>query len=242
MVDTAALLAAYDAHMRMPTGTVPSDVTYEHDGPILRIVGEHVGRIRAPRDVGVTGAALDRLIARQRDYFQARGQGVEWKLRAHDVPADLPERLVAAGFAPQDRSAVLLGFAEEVAAVSTARCSPPGPGRRPPVASGCCTSMLPRPARPSCADAASTRSPPPRGISGRHRNSRIRTAGPAGANQRPSESSATGVALAGNEVPVRTEQSALSGGGPSGVLVDHRIGRRLCRWVCCGEWVAPCWV
>ncbi|MBE1492727.1 GNAT family N-acetyltransferase [Plantactinospora soyae] len=116
MVDTTALLAAYDAQMRMPTGTVPTGMTYEHDGPILRIVGGHVGRIRAPRDVGVTGAALDRLIARQRDYFRARGQGVEWKLRAHDLPADLPERLVAAGFVAQEPSTVLLGLAEEVAA------------------------------------------------------------------------------------------------------------------------------
>jgi GNAT superfamily N-acetyltransferase len=116
MVDTAALLAAYDAQMRMPAGVVPTGATYEYDGPILRIVGGHVGRIRAPRDVGVTGAELDRLIARQRDYFGARGQGVEWKLRAHDLPADLPERLVAAGFVPEEPSTVLLGFADEVAA------------------------------------------------------------------------------------------------------------------------------
>jgi ribosomal protein S18 acetylase RimI-like enzyme len=115
-VDTTALLAAYDAQMRMPTGAVPSGVHYEHDGPLLRIVGGHVGRVRAPRDVGVTGAELDRLIVRQRDYFRARGQGVEWKLRAHDLPAELPERLVAAGFVPERSSAVLLGFAEEVAA------------------------------------------------------------------------------------------------------------------------------
>jgi hypothetical protein len=116
MVDTAALLAAYDAQMRIPSGTAPTGVTYERDGPIVRIVGGHVGRIRAPRDAGVTGAELDRLIARQRDYFQARGQGVEWKLRAHDRPADLPERLVAAGFVAQEPSAVLIGFAAEVAA------------------------------------------------------------------------------------------------------------------------------
>ena len=116
MVDTAALLAAYDKQMRTPTGTVPSGVTYEYDGPILRIVGEHLGRIRAPRDVGVTGDELDRLIARQRDYFRDRGQGVEWKLRAHDQPADLPQRLVAAGFVPEEPSTVLLGFAQEVAA------------------------------------------------------------------------------------------------------------------------------
>ena len=116
MADTAALLATYDARMRMPPSIVPTGVTYEHDGPIVRIVGSHVGRIRAPRDVGVTGAELDRLIARQRDYFQARGQGVEWKVRAHDLPADLPERLIAAGFAPEEQAAVLLGVSEEVAA------------------------------------------------------------------------------------------------------------------------------
>ncbi|TWG12817.1 GNAT family N-acetyltransferase [Actinoplanes teichomyceticus] len=116
MVDAAALLAAYDAQMRIPAGAVPSGMTYEHDGPILRIAGGHVGRIRAPRDVGVTGAELDRLIARQRDYFRARGQGVEWKLRAHDLPTDLPERLVAAGFVAQEAATVLIAFAEQVAA------------------------------------------------------------------------------------------------------------------------------
>jgi GNAT superfamily N-acetyltransferase len=116
MVDTEALLAAYDAHMRMPPGPVPIGVTHEHDGPLLRVVGGHMGRIRAPRDLGVTGAELDRLIVRQRDYFQARGQGVEWKTRAHDLPAELPDRLAAAGFVPAHPSAVLIGFAEEVAA------------------------------------------------------------------------------------------------------------------------------
>ncbi|GAA4955974.1 GNAT family N-acetyltransferase [Actinoplanes utahensis] len=115
MVDIAALLAVYDAQMRIPPGAVPAGVTYEQDGPVLRIVGGHMGRIRAPRDVRVTGAALDRLIARQRDYFGARGQGVEWKVRAHDLPTELPERLAAAGFVPQEPSAVLIGFAEEVA-------------------------------------------------------------------------------------------------------------------------------
>ena len=56
------------------------------------------------------------MIARQRDYFADRGQGVEWKLRAHDLPTDLPARLVAAGFVPGPPSTVLLGLATEVAA------------------------------------------------------------------------------------------------------------------------------
>jgi hypothetical protein len=117
MVDTAALLAAYDTHMWRPPGAVPAGMTYELDGPVLRMVGGHMGRIRAPRDVGVTGAELDRLIARQRDYFAARGEAVEWKTRAHDLPEELPERLVAAGFvADEEQAAVLIGFAEELAA------------------------------------------------------------------------------------------------------------------------------
>ncbi|WP_097323050.1 GNAT family N-acetyltransferase [Paractinoplanes atraurantiacus] len=116
MVDIDALLATYDSQMRMPPGAVPTGMTYEHDGPVLRVVGGHTGRVRAPRDVGVSGEALDRLIVRQVDYFQARGEGVEWKVRGHDLPADLPERLVAAGFVAQDESAVLIGFADEVAA------------------------------------------------------------------------------------------------------------------------------
>ncbi|WP_045744895.1 GNAT family N-acetyltransferase [Actinoplanes rectilineatus] len=116
-VDTAGLLAAYDARMRMPSGAAPPGLVYERDGPLLRIVGGPVGRIRAPRDVGVTGAALDRLIIRQRDYFRDRGEGVEWKLRSHDLPADLPGRLTAAGAVAAGPSAVLLGYADEVATV-----------------------------------------------------------------------------------------------------------------------------
>lgn len=115
MVDTAALLATYDARIRLTYGTAPTGMTYEHDGPLLRITGGPVGRIRAPRDLGLTGTDLDRLIARQRDYFQARGQGVEWKRQAHDLPVDLPDRLAAAGFVAAEPSTVLLGLADETA-------------------------------------------------------------------------------------------------------------------------------
>ncbi|BBH69956.1 N-acetyltransferase [Actinoplanes sp. OR16] len=116
MADTAELLAAYDAQMRIPPGVVPTGVTHEHDGPLLRIVGEHMGRIRAERDLGMTGADLDRLIMRQRDYFARRHEPVEWKTRAHDLPAELPERLTAAGFEPWAPSAVLIGESADVAA------------------------------------------------------------------------------------------------------------------------------
>ncbi|MBY8882651.1 GNAT family N-acetyltransferase [Streptomyces sp. PLK6-54] len=73
------------------------------------MVGQFRGFVQAPADLGVTGAGLDALIARQRDYFAARGEGVEWKVRGHDRPADLPERLRAAGFVPEEQETVLVG-------------------------------------------------------------------------------------------------------------------------------------
>jgi GNAT superfamily N-acetyltransferase len=115
--DAATLLAAYDEHLR------PSEVTNleegawtEADGPIVRIVGKRRGFISSPRDLGVGGAELDALIVRQRDFFAARGDSVEWKTRSHDLPADIPERLLAAGFQPEDEETVVISPAAEQAA------------------------------------------------------------------------------------------------------------------------------
>lgn len=116
MPDPGQLLAAYDLqvrpaeHQRLPPG-----VHAEGDGPIVRVVGRHLGFISAPPRIDLSAAELDVLIARQRDFFARRGEGVEWKLRGHDLPHDLPRRLEAAGFRPQEEEAVLVGLASEMA-------------------------------------------------------------------------------------------------------------------------------
>jgi len=69
VTSVGALLNAYDEHMRGLQPTPPAGVRYERDGPLLRVAGGHRGFVCGRRDVGVTGAELDRLIARQRDYF-----------------------------------------------------------------------------------------------------------------------------------------------------------------------------
>ncbi len=117
MLDPGRLLAAYDLQVR-PTEHegLPEGVRAEADGPIVRVVGRKEGFISAPRDLGLSGPELDALIRRQRDFFAARGEAVEWKLRSHDLPADLPGRLAAAGFHAQEEETVLVGLAEEMAA------------------------------------------------------------------------------------------------------------------------------
>jgi GNAT superfamily N-acetyltransferase len=121
----AELLAAYDTQLRAAeVSGLPAGVYAETDPPVTRIVGQHRGFVSGPADLGVDGAALDDLIARQRDFFGARGQAVEWKTRGHDRPAGIPERLVAAGFVPEPRETVLAGLARDLAADPPAL--PPG--------------------------------------------------------------------------------------------------------------------
>ncbi|MFF1844268.1 GNAT family N-acetyltransferase [Streptomyces sp. NPDC058217] len=113
--ETAALLSAYDEQMRGVSPNPPAGVGYEQDGPLTRTVGQFRGFISAPRDVQLRGAALDALIARQRDRFAARGEAVEWKIRGHDLPSDLTDRLLAAGFTAETEETVLIGRAKDMA-------------------------------------------------------------------------------------------------------------------------------
>lgn len=116
MTDVDVLLEAYDEQMRGLPPNPADGIRYEEDGPLLRIVGQVRGFITAPRDVGLRGVELDRLIARQRDYFAERGEAVEWKTRGHDEPADLTDRLRDAGFVPEERETVLIGLSAQMAA------------------------------------------------------------------------------------------------------------------------------
>ena len=113
---TGALQAAFDAQARAAPPVPPAGVWHEPDGPLLRVVGQERGFISAPRDTGARGAGLDRLIARQRDYFAARGEAVEWKTYDYDDPADLTARLRAAGFVPEETETVLVAPATAIAA------------------------------------------------------------------------------------------------------------------------------
>lgn len=115
MSDLAELLSVYDQQMRPEPAEPPPGVRYEQDGPVLRVIGRHEGFVSTPRDTGLRGADLDRLITRQRDYFGARGESVEWKTWGYDEPPDLADRLRHAGFVPETEETVLVGLTSEMA-------------------------------------------------------------------------------------------------------------------------------
>jgi GNAT superfamily N-acetyltransferase len=123
-LDPLALRAAYDAQLRARVpDPVPDGATVERDGPLIRITGLDRGGFLTYRDLGgLDGPALDELIRRQRDHFAALGQEVEWKLHGHDEPADLGDRLRAAGFQPEPQETVVIG---PVAALAETMPVPP---------------------------------------------------------------------------------------------------------------------
>jgi GNAT superfamily N-acetyltransferase len=88
---------------------LPEGARAEWDGPLQRIVGRDRRGSICYRDLGgLEGAALDELIARQVRFFAERGEPVEWKLYAHDRPADLADRLRRAGFVPEETETVVI--------------------------------------------------------------------------------------------------------------------------------------
>jgi GNAT superfamily N-acetyltransferase len=117
-LDASELLAAYDAQLRgLLPARLPAGVEVERDGPLLRFLGRQRRGFIDYRDLGaVRGAELDALIARQVRVFAERAEPFEWKTRGHDEPADLPQRLAAAGFVPEGAETVLIAAVAEVAA------------------------------------------------------------------------------------------------------------------------------
>lgn len=69
------------------------------------------------RDLGgLEGAELDELIARQVRVFAERAEHFEWKLHGHDRPADLPQRLRATGFVPEETETIVIAPVADIAA------------------------------------------------------------------------------------------------------------------------------
>jgi GNAT superfamily N-acetyltransferase len=115
--EVAELLAAYDAQLRTHVpDRLPEGVKVERDGPLLRFLGLGDRGFVFYRDLGgLEGADLDGLIARQVHVFAERGERFEWKLHGHDRPADLPQRLRAAHFVPEEEETIVIASAAEIA-------------------------------------------------------------------------------------------------------------------------------
>jgi ribosomal protein S18 acetylase RimI-like enzyme len=103
------LLQTFHRRVRLSDADNPPGWIAESDGPARRAYLPDPASpafIESPEGLGDDP---DGLIRRQRDFFAGRGQKVEWKTYAYDGPADLTDRLSAAGFVAEEPEALVLG-------------------------------------------------------------------------------------------------------------------------------------
>ena len=110
------LLQLYDSQERTRIGPTASGFHVEWDGPILRMIGPGPeASSNAVLFARIDEASADAAIARQISFFGAERRSFEWKHFSHDAPADLPRRLLAAGFKAQEpETFVALDLSREV--------------------------------------------------------------------------------------------------------------------------------
>ncbi|MGH8893850.1 MAG: GNAT family N-acetyltransferase [Actinomycetes bacterium] len=117
-MDTAKVLEAYDAQLRRSQVLPAPGWTVElvsSPAPVLRMTapaGAQWGDGIVWSDLDDSTA--DAAIAAAVDYFAGLGRSFEWKHHGYDQPANLPERLRAAGLVPDDGETLVAGEVDEV--------------------------------------------------------------------------------------------------------------------------------
>jgi GNAT superfamily N-acetyltransferase len=104
VVSATDLLALYDRHERREAR--PPGLTVEVTPRVVR----HIGPPGHPCWVlyaDLDGTDPDGVIRGEQAHFGGLGRGFEWKHFAHDRPADLPARLLAAGFVAEPPEALM---------------------------------------------------------------------------------------------------------------------------------------
>ncbi|OQR58785.1 GNAT family N-acetyltransferase [Streptomyces maremycinicus] len=107
-MDHAAVLALYDRDMREGARPESSDARVERAGGVVRHVGGEGGWSGVLWS-DLDSADADAVIAEQVAYFTGLGHEFEWKLHGHDRPADLGQRLAAAGFTAEPEETLMIG-------------------------------------------------------------------------------------------------------------------------------------
>ncbi|MGW7413765.1 GNAT family N-acetyltransferase [Streptomyces sp. NPDC054863] len=113
-MDPAAVRELFDTEMRREARPERPGISLERVGGVVRQTGGK-DDWNAVLWSGLTGESADAAIAEQIRHYGALGLPFEWKHFSHDLPEDLPQRLLAAGFVPEGPEAVMVAEAADLA-------------------------------------------------------------------------------------------------------------------------------
>ena len=117
------MLALYDRQIRREYAGDGTGGLVERVDGVIRHISEGEGGWCAVLWSDLDEATADAAIAEQVRYFAGLGREFEWKHYSHDQPADLGERLLKAGLAPDDPEALMVA---EIAGLPTEPALPEG--------------------------------------------------------------------------------------------------------------------
>jgi ribosomal protein S18 acetylase RimI-like enzyme len=128
--DVDELLSAYDVQLRRVPVGLPADWRADllnEPAPLLRITapegtGWGDGVVWSDLDESNADAAIASVVA----YFGGLGRSFEWKHHGYDEPADLPDRLRAAGLGAEPEETIVAGRVDEVRRLLAGAAPPPG--------------------------------------------------------------------------------------------------------------------
>jgi len=125
-MNRSEVLAAFNQQVRQSTSPDGTGATFEtHPHVIRRIAQPGLG------GSGVLWTSLnavnaDEVIAGEVRLFGERGERFEWKLYSYDEPADLPDRLAAAGFVPEEPESLMIAVISDIIDQLRSAELPPG--------------------------------------------------------------------------------------------------------------------
>lgn len=124
-MDHHAVLRRYDDVLRRDAPADAPGARVERDGDVVRQIAPDGRGWHGVRWSALDPGTVDAAIAAQVRAFAPYGHPFEWKLYAHDRPADLAERLRAAGFVAERDEALMIA---EIADVPAGEPLPDGVG------------------------------------------------------------------------------------------------------------------
>jgi len=110
-----AVLAAFNEQIRRHAGPPGRGEVVERDISVVRVIGDGWGGVTWSSLDPADPDATDAVIAEQVDRFTRLARPWEWKHYSYDQPADLPDRLVAAGLSAEPAETLMVAEIAELA-------------------------------------------------------------------------------------------------------------------------------
>jgi ribosomal protein S18 acetylase RimI-like enzyme len=107
-------LAAFDEQLRNTVRPGLGGGRFERVGDVIRCVSQTPDGWNGVDWSDLDETTADAAIAEQVAYFAGLGRSFEWKYYTHDKPADLPDRLRAAGLAPEAEEALMVAAVADI--------------------------------------------------------------------------------------------------------------------------------